>query len=226
METRTFTKSRYILYRSYYHNDGSFDGSWQESGTWTASDDTVTRTWYYDDDGDPETPRVLRSLDSDYVWADEAHNVLFIPFWEPWPDTHVDPGFRRYERVQNVSPSSVVGVWQHGWDDVVQTLTVNADSTLLFEHSQPGGVWKVTANWQLDEDEYYLNLTNASSTWTPTGGVPESDPFFRGASRFAFAPTHQWPDEMLVSPFWNEDPAYADGEYREFGNYWMTLQRQ
>ncbi len=234
VETRTFTNSRYIIYRSYYHKDGSFDGSWQESGTWTASDDTVTRTWYYDDDGDPETPRIRRSLDSDYVWADEAHNVLFIPFWEPWPDTHVDPGFRRYERVQNVSPSSVVGVWQRSdmGDDwsVVDTLTVNADGTLLYENSwsgrESGGVWEMTANWQLVEDEYYLNLTDASATWTPTGGVPEPDSSFLGASRFAYAPTHQWPDEMIVSPFWHEDPAYGDRNYREFGNYWMTLQRQ
>ena len=226
VETRTFTKSRYILYRSYYHNDGSLDGSWQESGTWTASDDTVTRTWYDDHDDDHETPPVLRSLDTDYVWADEARDVLFIPYW----GSHVEPGFRRYERVKNVSPSSVVGVWQRSdrGDDwsVVRTLTVNPDGTLLYEHSWSGGVWTLTADWQFDEDEYYLNLTDASATLTLTGGVPERDPDFLGASRFAYAPTHQWPDEMIVSPFWNEDPAYGDGNYREFGNYWMTLQRQ
>ena len=227
VETLTFTTSRFIMDRSYYWTDGSFAGRWQESGTWTASDDTVTKTWYTDDDDDPETPFVLRSLHKDYVWADEARDVLLLHEWHLWTDSQV-PNFGRYERVQNVSPLSVVGVWQYSevWDDgfVSFKLTINADGTLLFEDSWSEGVYTLTANWQLDEDEYYLNLTDASATFTPIGGVPQPSTFVPDAPRFAFAPTDEWPDEMIVSPFWIEDP--GDSRYRKFGDYGITFQRQ
>ena len=220
VETLTFTTSRFIMYRSYYRPDGSLDGRDWESGTWAASDDTVTKTWYVNDDDDRDTPDVLRSLDKDYVWADEARDVLFLHVWRRWSDSQ---NFDRYERVQNVSPSSVVGVWQNSdlYDDWDFTLTVNADGTLLLEHSWPEGIDTVTAEWQLDEDEYYLNLSDASATWTPTDGVPQ--PHGTIAPRFAFAPTDQWPDEMIVS-FWQENPAV--GSYSRFGVYWMLFQRQ
>ena len=221
VETLTFTTSRFIMYRAHYPTGSSLGGGWRESGTWTASDDTVTKTWYVDDDDDRNTPDVLRSLDKDYVWADEARDVLFLHVWHLWSASQV-PHFFRYERVKSVSPSSVVGVWQNSdlyenWDF---TLKVDADGTLLFDVSEPDGVWKVTAKWQLDEDEYYLNLSDASATWTPTGGVPRPRTI---ASRFAFAPTDQWPDEMLVS-FWQENP--ENGNYSEYGAYWMQFQRQ
>ncbi len=219
VETLTFTTSRFIMYRSYYRPDGSFDGWHWESGTWAASDDTVTKTWYVDDDDDHETPEVLRSLDKDYVWVDEARDVLLLHEWRRWSASET---FDRYERVKSVSPSSVVGVWQNSdlYDDWDFTLTVNADGTLLFDASELGGVWKVTAKWQLDEDEYFLNLTDATDVWTPTGGVPQLRNL---ASRFAFAPTDQWPDGMTVS-FWHEDPDHPN--FKEFGSYWMTFQRQ
>ena len=229
VETLTFTTSRFIMYRAHYRTDGSFDGRGLESGTWTASDDAVTKTWFVNDDDDRDTPDVLRSLDRDYVWPDEARDVLLLHEWRGWSASQ---SFDRYERVQNVSPSSVVGVWQRSGmgDDwsFVQTLTVYPDGTLLYENSwserESGGVWEMTANWQLVEDEYYLNLTDASATWTPTGGVTVRDSDFEGASRWAFALTDQWPDEMIVSPFWDEDPTYDS--YGEYGHYWMTFQRQ
>ncbi len=216
VKTLTFTKSRYILYESLNREDGSLYRRHWQNGAWTASDDTVTKTWYhYNEDG--ETSAVLTSLEKDYVLSDEG-NTLFVPDW--WDSAGVETRFTRYERVHNVSPSSVVGVWQNSErsDDRDFALTVNADGTLLFDYSEPEGVHTVTAKWQLDEDEYYLNLTDASATWTLTGGVPQPG---TSAPRFAFAPTDQWPDEMIVS-FFQEDPT----DYRKFGLYWLHFQRQ
>ncbi len=219
VETLTFTNSRYVHHESLYSKDGSLDGRHWGSGTWAASDDTVTKTRYHDDDNDRATPDVLTSLEYDYVLSDEG-NTLFVPDW--WDAGGLETRFRRYERVYNVSPSSVVGVWQNSdlHENRDFTLTVNADGTLLFDYSSRNGVTKVTAKWQLHEDEYYLNLTDASATSTPTGEVPRPRTI---ASRFAFAPTDQWPDGMIVS-FWQENP--EDDYYSDYGAYWMHFQRQ
>ena len=226
VETLTFTASRFIMQRSHYRTDGSFDHSWPNSGTWAATDDTITRTWYHDHDDDEETPEVLTSTDKAYAISDEARNTLFVHYWDT---TDVLTDFVRYDRVLNVSPDAVVGVWKDYdmEDDTVirtRTISVNADGTFSYLLDGVDGLFEVTAQWQLDEAEYFLNLTDERATFAPTGEAPEHLDEFARAGRFAFAPTDEWPDRMVVSGFWHESEGFD--EYREFGNYWMDQRRQ
>ena len=224
VKTLTFTKSRYIRIHSVYRSDGSLDGSWSNSGTWTATDDTITRTWYHDD--------VLTSLDRDYVFPDETRNTLLVHAWDSSAD---ETRFVRYERVP-VSPSAVVGTWQGvvvGDDGrVTRTFSIGADGAFSYveewtdtKEEWTDGTFRLDAQWQLDEGEYFLYLTDPRGTFTPTGGAPEEIEDLPGADhRVAFAPTSEWPDRIFVSPFWNETEGYR--EFREFGGYWIGLQRQ
>ena len=228
VDTLTFTDSRYILHRSHYYFDGTFDSSWTDSGTWEAdTPGTVTRIWEDDDDDDGETPRRLRRLPKQYVWADEARNVLLMTHW---PDDHEHTGLDRYERVvpDPLPADAIVGGWRgrtewnHG--PVAFIMTVNGDGTFIFELQWPDGTETTTAKWELDTGNYYLSLTDARETWTPTGGSPEPTGDFKGADRFALAPTDRSPAEIVVSGSWHETKAQDD--YRKYGNYGMMLTRQ
>lgn len=222
----TFTNSRYIFARMHYRTDGSFDHAWAPSGTWAATDDTITRTWYHNHDDDDETPEVLTSFDKEYLFADDAHTVLFVHYWE---SDHIEDRFMRLDRMSNVSPLAVVGVWKFFREEddgtEVFTISVDADGTFSYSHESTGGTWTMTAEWHLDEAEYFLNLTDARATWTETGEAPEPARL-PGADRFAFAPTTEWPNSIVVSPFWHETLGYDHDRDLETGDYWMQLQRQ
>ena len=229
VDTLTFTDSRYILHRSHYYFDGTFDSSWTDSGTWESdTTGTVTRIWEHDHDEDGETPNVLTRLPKEYVWADEARNALLMTHW---PDDHVHTGLDRYKRVvpDPLPTDTIVGVWRGGaeWDHgpVAFTMTVNGDGTFIFETQDPNGTETTTAKWELDTGNYYLSLTDARQTWTPTGGSPEPSGDFRGADRLAFAPTDRSPAEIVVSVWWHETKTHDD-DYRKYGNYGMMLTRQ
>ena len=99
-------------------------------------------------------------------------------------------------------------------------MTVNADGTFMFETEYSEGTSTLTAMWDLDEDNYYLNLTNVSDTWTPLGEPSEpAEP--EPATRFTFVPTDR-PDEMEVSFHWEEGNP-VDYPY---GAYIRKLERQ
>lgn len=218
VDTLTFTNDRYIQYRAHYWADGTLDHWWGGSGTWDATDSTVVRTWEHNHDDDDETPDVLTSITKDYVLGGEARSILLMHHWS---DDFEKESFDRYERVLNPLPSPIIGVWRATaeWDEgpVVFTMTVNADGTLSYQLDELGGTEVLTATWEPDEENYYLNLTDISTTSTPTGGT--SEPVnFTDAPRIAYAPTDM-PDEILVSNTWSE-------RRRLHGGYWDVFQRQ
>ena len=223
VDTLTFTKERYILYRAHYLHDGTFDHSWEPSGTWTPTgSNTVTRTWLHNHDDNDDTPERLTSISKNYVWGDESHELLLMHHWED-DEERTGYDYNLYRRVSNPLPSPL-GVWRgtQEWDEgpVEFTMTVNVDGTFRFEIEEPEGTATLTARWDLDEDNYYLNLTDVFHTWTPLGEPSEPaepDP----ATRFAYAPTDR-PDEMAVSFHWEE----RNPVDHPYGAYWRKLERQ
>ena len=223
VDTLTFTKERYILYRAHYLDDGTFNYSWADSGTWTPTgSNTVTRTWFHNHDGNNDTPDVRTSISKNYVWGDESRELLLMHHWKH-DDERTNHWYNQYRRVSNPLPS-LLGVWRGTteWDaDPVEfTMTVNADGTFRFEVKELHGTRTWTARWDLDEDNYYLNLTDVFHTSTPLG-VPSGPAEPKPAMRFAFAPT-DGPDEMAVSFHWEE----GNPGRHPYGWYGEKLERQ
>ena len=223
VDTLTFTKDRYILHRAHYRDDGTFDHSWTNSGTWTpAGRNTVTRTYLHNHDDNDDTPERLTSISKNYIWGDESRELLLMHHWMDDEEKTVDSSYDAYGRVPNPLPSPL-GVWRgtQEWDEgpVEFTMTVNVDGTFRSETEEPEGTATLTARWDLDEDNYYLNLTDAVETWTPIGGAPEPADASKGMRRFAYAATDRSPDEIAVSFHWDE-------ENQPYGGYGLSLERQ
>ena len=221
----TFTKERFIMFRAHYRHDGTLVSSFAESGTWGASGNTVTRTWLENHDDDDETPDILRSISKYFVWADETRDLLLMHNWAHGDEEPVGRYLESYRRVSNPIPSPI-GVWRatDEWDQgpVVFTITVSADGMFDYQLDEVHGTENVIARWELDEDNYYLNISDAYTTFTPIGGSPQRDrEGFSGTGRFAYAPTDGSPDEMIVSFHWDEE-----NEERPFGDYWKVFARQ
>jgi hypothetical protein len=224
VDTLTFTKERYILHRAHYRHDGTFGYSWANSGTWRSTGSTVTRTWLHNHDDDDDTPERLTSISKNYIWGDESRELLLMHHWMDDEEKTVDSSYDAYGRVPNPLPSPL-GVWRgtQEWDEgpVEFTMTVNVDGTFRFKIEEPEGTSTLTARWDLDEDNYYLNLTVVFHTWTPLGEPPEQpepDP----ARRFAYAPTDR-PHEMAVSFHWEEGNP-VDHPYGGYGRKLAQLE--
>ena len=192
VDTLTFTKDRYIFYRAHYRQDGTFSFGWNESGTWDSTRNTVTKTFLHNHDNDDDTPERLTSISKNYTWGDDAHGLLLMHHWVD-EDERMDYNFDLYQRVPNPLPSPI-GVWRGAGNDGAEfRITVDADGMFRFEAEFPaeGGTETITARWELDEDNYFLNLTDGVETWTPIGGVPgPGESWVMG--RFAYAPTDRW----------------------------------
>ena len=223
VDTLTFTKERYILYRAHYRDDGTFNHQWTHSGTWTpAGRNTVTRIYLHNHDDNDDTSEILTSISKNYGWGDDSRDLLLM---HHWPEDSERTEYDAYRRVPNPLPSPL-GVWRGTEDDghTEFTMTVEADGTFRFENEEAHGTETLTARWELDEDNYYLNLTDAVETRTPIGEPPgPSEPRGpRGITRFAYAPTDRSPDEIVLSVHWEEEKP-VDHPY---GAYWRKMERQ
>ena len=189
-----------------------------KSGTWEATDSTLTKIRNEDHDDDDATPRVDMSVAKDYYLHGKTGNVLYM---HDFGDAEPTTVFRRYERVENPLPSSsLAGVWTTSTDEdgFTRRIIINVDGTLrLVDSATINGEEHeaiIDAKWTLDADNYYLNLTDA----TRSDGEPAM------ADRIAFAPTDKSPNEMAVSFYWNETK--TNEYYEKYGDYWMLFHRQ
>ena len=243
VETLTFTNSRYIVNQSYYRPDGSYGGHYEESGTWTASDDTVTKTWYHDDDDDGETPEVLTTNDRDYVLSDEG-NTLLVPQWTDNPDERLT----KYVRAPTPDRLTLIGTWTGGgtgenndgeftWE---MKLTFSEDGSFNFLQSRTqvdeyGTLW--TGSFTVDPENLYIMTTFESVTSTMNGVVTSSEippeletRYFVHTLRWAFAPTGD-ANRIVVSTYWEEQDynvamdEWVDRIDRPYGNYWLTVSK-
>ena len=219
METLTFTKERYILNRAHYRDDGVLDHEWANSGTWNRTgSNTVTRTFWRNDDDDDDTTDVLTTISKHFVWGDESRQLLLIHHWDD-EEERTEPDYDAYRRVTNPIPSPI-GTWRgtDEWDQgpVVYTIMVRADGTFEFQVDEVHGTNNLYATWEFDEDNYYINIMDAYTTF---GEPPERDPEgFSGTGRFAYAPTDS-PNEITMSFHWDEN------EENPYGGYGRRLVR-
>ena len=224
----TFTETRFILVRSHYLMDGSFDESWTQTGTWTITDEEIVRKWYHNHDDDDETDNVLTELRKPYFLVGNGDLVV-----NHWADTSGED--RALDRMARVSDPSLalppVGVWVFEWhsdeDDWydIMTMTLASDGTFTWSEQNPDGTHTLSARWDFDPDNYFINLTGATETWTETGQSPVPGDRTREARflRYAYAPM---PSEsgkrMIAVSRWQEEL-----EDRTYGSYRheMTLQQ-
>ena len=224
----TFTETRYILIRAHFDMEGALDHQWQQRGTWEITDREIVRIWYHNHDDDDATDDVLTRLSKPYllVGADD----LIVNHWAD--ESGEDMGSDRMTRVADPSLAlPPAGVWVFEWhsdeDDWydIMTMTLASDGTFTWSEEDPNGTWTLTAQWELDLANYFINLTGATETWTETGQDPEPEDRTRGARflRFAYAPM---PSEsgkrMIAVSRWGEEL-----EERPYGDYShdMTLQQ-
>ena len=224
----TFTETRFIFVRSHFHMDGTFYYAWQHQGTWEITDQEIVRIWYHNDDDVDETPDVLLRLPKSYFFYGDK---LFV---HHWADENVEDVATNYDGMTRVVDASLslppLGIWEReqyedesDWFEI-ETMTLKPDGRFTLSVQDPNGTWTLTAEWELDLDNYFINLKNATATWTETGGEPEpSDDSIDGARflRFAYAPMMSESGErrLRVSGYNNELEA-------PYGEYWREMKLQ
>ena len=229
----TFTKTRFILVRSHFDMEGSLEESWRHEGTWRIAGRDVVRIWYHNHDDDDETADIRTELRKPYLLVGD--DDLIITHWadESGEDTG---GSDRMTRVSDPSLSlPPLGVWVSEWHDderdwfEISTMTLESDGTFKWSTEDPNGTWELVAQWKPDLDNYFINLTNPTATWTGIGEEPEPDEesivHTARFLRFAYAPVPSASGERMirVSDLWGE----LDEPEGEYGHYWreFTLQR-
>jgi hypothetical protein len=223
----TFTKTRFIFVRSHFEMDGSLDDTWGHQGTWEITDQEVVRIWYHNHDNDDATDEILARLPKPYVLGSSGDDLIM----NHWADeTGEDMGSDWMTRVKDPSLFPPVGTWVREWrsdeDDWydIDTMTLASDGMFTWSEQDPGGTWTLTAEWELDLDNYFINLTNATETWTETGGAPQPHDRTEHARflRFAYAPMMgESGERKIIVSWWGDE---LDGKY---GHYWreMTFQQ-
>ena len=208
--------------------DGTLDFADHQQGTWEITDEEIVRIWRHNHDDDDETDDIRTELRKPYFLVGD--DDLFVNHWvdETGEDTHMDFMTRVSDPSLSLPP---VGVWVREWhrdeDDWydIDTMTLASDGTFTWSEQDPGGTWTLTAEWELDLVNYFINLTNATETWTETGGEPEPHDRTEHARflRFAFAPMLSKSGERMIAVSdWGEEI-----EEQKWGSYWreMTLQQ-
>ena len=233
--TLTFTSAgRFIEFYVVRRLDGSIEDRWRETGTWTATQGTVTKTLYEWDDENDRRFEEPTTINKHYTWGDDSGEVLFI---HPWGATIDEHYFVRGIRVEDPIPYPLTGTWTgfRYWDVDQRPWTFTFGDTFTEHYDDGEETFTLTGEWRLDEENLYFFVTveNASDT---RGGVAAEDfdatRFVEHELRYAFAPTGL-DNTILLSPFGIErsydvvTSMWVDREDSATSNrYWMLLERQ
>ncbi len=214
VQTLTFTDTRWVHHFARTGSDGAVEESWAESGAWHEVGDVVTRTWV-DYEQDPPT---VRSVDKLFArGADD--NELAI---HPWDLGDPADELVTYSRVDTPLPDSLIGTWRMGSGATVEfaadAFTYRGPLPLDVEGGDEDADVSITASWTQGPDHTVV-LSNVTS----------SSPLISAAAtlRLAYAPTNRR-DQIVVSPFWNEQQLQTDGSWTDhpvhrYGRYDATL---
>ncbi len=212
----TFTGAgRFIAYNAVDADTGARIDDWQESGGWSATDTTITRTWLDDHDGDDETPAIRREQVKAYYWQEERQAVFLAPGWSA--DAGAAP--HRYTRVADPLAALIGTTWNwrrnEGSYSLAGTLTFNADGTFVAESVRPDDTHRVEGAYTWDAEALALVPSDMTLTITPAdGGAPSTESFAPdGPFRWAVAPTDT-PTAIIVSAP-HVDVAFEFGDYRD-----------
>ncbi len=224
----TFTETRFILVRSHFLMDGSFDHTWHHRGTWDINDEEVIRIWYHNHDDRDDTDDILTELRKPYLLIGD--DDLLINHWAD--ESGDDRGSDRMTRVADPSLARPPnGAWVFEWHSDedhwydIMTMTLASDGTFTWSEQNPDGTWTLTAQSEVDLDNNFINLRNATETWTEDGEEPVPADRTHGARflRFAYAPMPSESGERMIAVSrWDEEV-----EERKYGDYGreMTLQQ-
>ena len=176
---------------------------------------------YQNHDDDDGTPEVIVRLPKSYFFAGGG---LLVHHWAS------DGIEERYDRMTRVSDPSLspapLGSWVQEWLDdntgelEIFTMTLDADGTFTWSEEFHYGTWTLAAKWQLDLDNYFINLTNVIETWTEPGSEPEPTDRTREARfvRFAYAPMPAESGERMIRVSdWGAELDEPEGEHGETG---------
>ena len=231
--TLTFTKSRYVSTTSEKDLGGQVTDEYQLSGTWRATDTTVTRTWYnWDEENDRRVNEPTR-LAKNYLFADAGGDLLIKPWI--WDDPTDD--YWRYTRVTNPIQNLLTGTWE--WD--CQECDPHERVTIIFSDDNSYtrrwvstsdtsvSAFRQEGSYNHDVENGFILLMPSAVTSTENGEpvevTKETEERFVGQTlRLAYAPTER-PDVIAVSPYvieqdWNpttrmreDDSNYPYGDY-------------
>ena len=157
----TFTETRFILVRTHLNSDGSFDHAWHHRGTWEITDDEIVRSWYHDHDEEEATLDRPTRLRKSYILATD--DDLLVTHWAD--ETGEDSGLDWMTRVSDPSLSlPPLGTWVEEFTDdnsgdlEIFTMTLEPDGMFTWSDEYPDGTWTLRAEWELDLDNYFINL--------------------------------------------------------------------
>ena len=235
-----FTKERWVGHFAHFRADGTFheEESYTQSGTWTATDTEIIRTWSDDD--------TLRSLPKAYTWGNDQRTALYLKIWER-ENAFDDVDYWLYTKGESTG-ADLTGTWryerweEHEDDDgnVRQefrtwTLEITGAAltyTFTSQLQEDLGtdimhVWVQTGTLEQDTEEMFLWQT---LTAVSENGQPDQSPELIGQRlRWGYL---QVGNSLIVSPFWDEVRydddlgVWTDHPDVPFGNYWLRLVKQ
>ena len=231
----TFTKSRYILHRSHYRA-GTSEYTWVSSGTWDATDSTITRIWLDNHDDDDDTPDVETSVRKHYLWG-ESRSTLCMQHWGNDREELDNAECDRYERVPRPAPADLLGTWTSAnpddrWQYTIE-LTTAAEFKATLENAEEGRTVVLTGTYEVVPDELFIFVTVADFVDDGVSRLPNPDSAWKAGvrSRWAFAPTAT-PNRLAVSNHWDETnpnpdgPGFVDGDDLPYGYYRLEVEKQ
>lgn len=233
-----FTKNRWIAHFAHVRADGTFDEgpSYTQSGTWTATDTEIIRTWKNDD---------LRSLPKAYSWGNDERTDLYLKNWERENDFD-DVDYWLYTK-REAPGADLTGTWrrerlEEDEDDngnitrVLRTWTldITGDTLTYTFTAQPEEdfgtdtmfVEILTGTLEQDTEEMYVWQT---VTAVSRDGQPDpSDGRIGLRLRWGY---FQVANSLIMSPYWDElrpddDLGAIDNPDVPFGDYWLRLVKQ
>ena len=235
----TFTKSRYILHRTHYFlGDPVPESVWVLSGTWEATDTTITRIWLDDHDDNDETPEIERRVRKHYLWS-EGRDVLCMQHWGDDREVLDEPVCDRYERMPNPAPADLLGTWKSDvldemWQWTIEITPTEFNATVENLYPDEGeDSFTLIGTYEVVPEELFLIVTVKDALEDGVSVLTNPDhPWEAGAwSRWAFAPT-AIPNRLAVSHHWAETnpdsdgKGFVEGDDLPYGGYWLEVEKQ
>ena len=236
-DTLTFTKSRYILNRSFYRTgETSTEDTWDHGGSWEATDRTITRIWQHNHDDDDETPEQLTRVQKNYLW-NEDRTVLCVEHWTDDREHLDSPQCELYRRVASRPPAELLGEWtgiwgNDNWNIVITPTQFTVSNGRIEEDGRFIG-FTLTGTYEVNLEELFILVTIEDALEDGNTSVLEFDEQWRKGqvSRWAFAPTDD-PDRIVVSTHWEEHEwleqtqEWIYSTETPYGAYWLTVEKQ
>jgi len=233
-----FTKNRWVAHFAHIRADGTFDEgeSYTQSGTWTATDTEITRTWQQDGDG----PTSLRKA---YSWGNNERTALYLKNWERedpvgdidyWLYTKSDAGadltgtwrYERWEEHEDEDGSVRQEFKTYTLEVAGDALTYTITSQQEEDSTERMGFWILTGTLEQDTEEMVLWQTVTAVS--DNDGPIQSSRYIGQRLRWGYL---QVDDSLIISPYWDElsyddDLGWMDNPDVPFGDYWLRFVKQ